>query len=230
MARPRGSKNKPKDGQPQSAAPSPGIGDNSGLTDEKRQTLTVHHKGRYVEALANKKKYDKAFKDICKLAVSDLGENAVDDIKDLISLETPEGEALMKANIERQLRIARWKGLAMGTQSDWLHQGDVTPITERAAAEGLMAGLEGKVCSSPYHGEAEQAWIDAWHKGQAQLAKGIKPMEPAPQNGNGGGDFSEALDDDRDLRPTNLRQADADRAAEAAAVAAGQPVEPASLN
>lgn len=170
-----------------SPATAAGVGHNSGaetLNDKDLQALTVHHKGKYVESLANKKKYDKEFRDACKKAVADLGDNAVDDIKDMILLETEEGEAKIKAQIDRRMRIARWMALPLGVQSDFLWQPDRTPLVDRAKAEGFMAGLSGNVnCMPPYDGEPGQAWISAWHDGQAKrVRENIKPtseLKPA---------------------------------------------------
>lgn len=197
--RPPGSGNKKKGDKPEEvpSAPTPAPGHNSGrtieaLSDDQQQALFLQHKKKYKDALGVKKEAAADFLNICKIAKADLGEHAVADIKEAILLETEEGEAQMKARIERHLRIARWMALPLGTQADFVIGTDLRPLDERAEAEGKKAGMEGERCSPPYHGDAEQAWLRGWHDGQAVLvAKNIKKPEPD------GGDFDDAIENEK---------------------------------
>src|SRR6266704_7010030 len=93
----------------------PTIGQNSTLTDEEKRALTLHHKGLYqaADALVEKAKADRTA--IADLAKSDLGKGALADIKDLI---TANSDKKMKAVVERVMRLARYAGLAIGTQTN----------------------------------------------------------------------------------------------------------------
>lgn len=164
-------------GETQEAA-APGVGHNQ-LTDDQRAALTFHHKRKYEAALALKKKAEADFKNACKVAKSELGDDAVADIKDMIALDTEEGEARLKAEAARIAKVARWMGMPVGSEPD-MFSTDRTPAVDRAFALGRKAGLAGENCSPPHSPETEQhkRWMEGFHEGQAVLAKGIKPLTP----------------------------------------------------
>lgn len=178
---------------------SPGPGHNlEQLTDDQRHALTAQHATKYEAGLKAKKAADADFKNVCKVARADLGDTAIDDIKDLIAGSTPEGEKALKARLqaeeERQQRIARWLGLTAGTQSSMFDEEDRTPSSDRAFADGKRIGLAGGNFSTSHAPGTEQynRALEGYHEGQAVLAAGFKkPTQPA--------------DDERDLRPSNLR-------------------------
>lgn len=154
------------------------------LSDDQLHALTASHAKHYETALAAKKAHDKAFKDVCKRAHADLGDSAVIDIKDMLAASTPEGEAALKARIqaeeERQKKIARWLGLAPGTEPSMFDE-DRTPAVDRAFADGKRVGLAGGRCDPPHAPETEQhgKWMEGFHEGQAVLSKGFKPLSAA---------------------------------------------------
>lgn len=164
MGRPKGSKNKPKIIH---TDPPPAPGHNA-LTDEQMQALFFQNKRSYEAALAVKKKADADLKNVCKRAKSDLGEGAVERIKYALELETEEGEAKLKARITRQIEVARWMGLEVGTQADLFGE-DRTPGDERARAEGKRAGMEAKERKAPYDPSTSQhrEWMAGYDEGQA---------------------------------------------------------------
>ena len=151
--------------------PENGIGHNA-MTDDQLAALFFMHKKSYSAALAAKKETDAAFRNCCKLAKSELGEDAVDSIKDAILLETEEGEAKIKARIERQLRVARWMAVPFGNQSDLFSDvADRTPAVDRAHAAGKRAGMEGAPNKPPHDPSVPQfdAWMEGWSAGQAAI-------------------------------------------------------------
>lgn len=162
-----------------------GIGHNSpppDLTDADLEALAFQHKKSYSAALATKKAADAALKNVCKLAKAELGADAVDTIKDMIALETEEGEAKLKAKIERQLRAARWMAVPLGNQAELF--GDVidrTPAIERARAEGRRVGMEGGDKKPPYDQTVPQhdAWMAGWDDGQASIIRVQKLRDDA---------------------------------------------------
>lgn len=142
------------------------------LTDDQLQALFFQHKKKYETVLAAKKEADAAFKNACKLAKSELGDDAVLSIKDAIGFETEKGEATIKASIERQLRVARWMAVPLGSQSDFFNDfTDRTPAVDRARAEGKKAGLEGVTMKPPYATTLPQydQWVEGWHEGQKAI-------------------------------------------------------------
>lgn len=172
MGRPKGSKNRSTD----SVALPPGEDKtghnaNGGLTDEQRQALFFQHKKSYQAKLAAKKETDAAFKNACELARAELGKDAVDEIKDAILLEADEGDAILQARIERQLRIARYMGAIAGTQFEMFAGPDRTPAVDRAREEGRRSGMQGETLRSPYDPGLPQndAFIEGWHLGQKAL-------------------------------------------------------------
>lgn len=144
---------------------------NSELTAEHRRALGFHHKEHYAVALAAKKKAEADFKNICKRALAD--GISTDDIKLLIKLDSPEGEAELRAELNRQIEVARWAGSEVGTQFSFLDEPDRTPIEERAYEEGKVAGYKAAAAQPPYEGAAEQEWLRGYHDGQQTLMSAL---------------------------------------------------------
>ena len=152
-------------------------GHNSKLSEEQEKGLHLSsHVPLYERTLKAKKEADAAFKNACKQIKSEGG--SVEDIKLTIQLRTPAGEAKFKELLERQRRIADWNNLAVGSQG-WLLDEDRRPLVDRAKKDGEKAGLEGADCKSPHAPgtEANEAWIEGWHKSQAVLAAGFKKKD-----------------------------------------------------
>lgn len=142
-------------------------GHNSQLTDDERRALTLHHKQLYeaADALVEKAKDDR--KAVADLAKSDLGKGAVADIKALIEFADI---TKARGQIETAMRLARWCGMPVGTQSHMFE----APADRRE--DGKIAGMEGKACQPPQHlAQVEaQKWIEGWHEGQTILASAFK--------------------------------------------------------
>jgi len=153
---------------------------NSTLTEDEQRALLFQHKGAYEKALADKKAADARLKNVCKIAKAELGKGAVADIKDAIALEQPEGEAAHRAEIERQLRIARWMGASVRTQFSFSE--DMTPSVDRAYEEGKRAGLKGDPASPPHDPSVPQygKWMEGWHAGQGVLASDFRKKIDMP--------------------------------------------------
>lgn len=155
-----------------------GIGDNQ-MNDEQRYSLIGQYRPRYEKCLLAKKIADKDLKDLGKLVKADLGDDGMDQIKALIEGHTPEGEAAIKARIERDIQVLRWLGVPIGSQGDLFPDNDPTPIIERAFNEGKRQGLAGETHSNPHHHttEAYRAHHDGYAAGQQTLAQGFKPLD-----------------------------------------------------
>lgn len=181
MARPKGSKNRPKIIAANTNAAAPPPANHNQLTDEQRQSLFFQHKQKYEHMLGLKKKADADFKNACKLAKSEVGDDAVERIKYAIELETEEGENRLKERILRQAEVARWMGLPIGAQGALFGE-DRTPADDRARDEGKRAGMEGKERRSPYDPATSQAraWMEGYDAGQdvnrSLMKDAIKPL------------------------------------------------------
>jgi hypothetical protein len=145
------------------------------LTEDENRVLIYQHKAAYQVA---KKAVDDARAEllrVCKLAKSECGKSAVVDIKDLILLEQPKGEDALRADIERQLRLARWANAKVGTQFSF-DEIDKTPDVDRAYQLGKTAGLKGEVKRPPFDASVPQyaRWMDGWNDGQAVLVSSFR--------------------------------------------------------
>lgn len=184
MGRKPGSKNKPKLAPVGAASAGPGHNRTiEQLSDDQLQGLTrqlAEKRGRLVQA-EQKAKADRMNHD--RLIKSELGEHGLADIKLLEKLETPEGEKELKERREREIRIARWAGLAMGAQGEF--ELDRRPAAEKAFDDGKRTGMKGEDCKPPHAPgtEAYDEWIRGWHDGQAVLAGGFRkgPDPEAPE-------------------------------------------------
>lgn len=149
----------------------PSVGQNSTLTDDEKRALTLHHKRAYeaADALCEKAKADRTA--VGDLAKSDLGKGALADIKDLILASS---DKKMKAVVERAMRLARYAGLAIGSQTNLFE-----PVVDHAD-QGKVAGMEGQTCEPPKSlaQDAAQKWIAGWHDGQTVLASAFKKKRP----------------------------------------------------
>lgn len=145
------------------------------LDDDQRQVLFFQHKRTYESALAAKKTATANFLNATKLARADLGKGAIKDIKTAIQLEEDGGEEVLRAEIENQLRVARWMGAPLGSQADLFGDADRTPLADRAFAEGKRDGLAGKACKTDHapSTEAYRFYMSGYQEGQtAAIAKG----------------------------------------------------------
>lgn len=185
MGRKPGSKNKPKLAP---VAPTGGRpGDNrtmEAINDDQLQALTRQLAQKRSKLVAEEKTAKANRMNHDRLIKSELGEHGLKEIKLLEELETPEGEKEFKARREREMRVARWAGLPVGSQGEF--DLDRRPIEEKAFEDGKRAGMKGDDCKPPHAPgtEAFDAWIKGWHEGQAVLAAGFKqkPADPgAPE-------------------------------------------------
>jgi hypothetical protein len=149
----------------------PTAGQNSALTDEEKRALTLHHKRKYeaADALVERAKAERTA--IADLAKSDCGKGALGDIKDMIIADS---DKKMKALLERTMRLARWAGLPVGSQ---------TSLFERVVdhlEDVKTAGMSGDKCEPPKNlaQDAAQAWTMGWHEGQPILMAAFKKKRP----------------------------------------------------
>lgn len=153
------------------------------LSEDQIYSLTEQHRKRYETLLAGKKTADTALRNFCKIIKADLGSEGLQDIKDLIVMSTPEGEASVKAKMERQARIMRWMNIPIGTQGALFGEPDRTPLKERAFNDGKRQGLAGETQSNPHHQstEAYHAHNEGYEAGQDQLRKGFGRLDNTPK-------------------------------------------------
>ena len=179
MARPKGSKNKPKTDQADGKAKSGngGLGHNgppAELTEDQKQALAIHHKANYEAKLAAKKKGDAELKNACKLAKAEITwTDGVGLIKDMILAESEEGEAELRARMNRAMLAAKYMAAPLGSQFDMFDDEDRTPAVDRAFAEGRRDGMADKQLQNPYDPAVPQAdqYAEGWHEGRKARAE-----------------------------------------------------------
>lgn len=198
MGRPKGSRNKPKNGAAHDDEGSaPEAGHNSTppeLTDDEKRALFFQHKGHYSKALEAKKQSNAAFKAVCKRAKAQCGPDAIADIKDAIAFEAPEGKVLFSAEIERKHRVARWLGLSVGAEPTFWDV-DRAPQDEREYDLGKQAGMVGETGTPPATVRDTDVWMRGWHDGQGVLLSAIGKTKPA----------ADAFEEGGDVRPDFLK-------------------------
>jgi hypothetical protein len=160
----------------------PAIGDNK-LTDDELRTLAFQHRDAYARALELKKAADASFKNVCKHAKAEMGDGAVDVIKDLIALQDPEGEAEIRAKLKLRADAMRWAGLPLGTQIELaLGEVDRQPAVDRAFDEGKKMSAEGKPAKPVYDPSTPQyrAFMDGYAEHQAVLLSTVGRGDSPP--------------------------------------------------
>jgi hypothetical protein len=134
------------------------------LNDDDLATLTYQHKGRYETTLAAKKKADAEFKNACKRARSELGDEAIDDIKQLIEIEDDEEAAKSKysTRVQRIMRVAKMAGMTLAVQLD-MFGGKNSKHYE----DGKRSALKGEPRTPPKHLSVSGAEYQDWLRGHA---------------------------------------------------------------
>lgn len=212
MARPKGSKNRPKsDAPPAGGGPGHNSGQSvEGLDDDRLHALTRHHMLKRAalitaekSAKASRMNYDKTIK-------ADLGSDGLKDIKLLEELSNPDNQAAREKDVQnevqRQLRVARWAGMAIGDQGDLFGE-DTRSQREKGFEMGKRDGMEGKPASPPYSPQTEGSigYLEGYQEGQKAIFS-IKPVttpDDAPgiisgtiNDGNGPDEFDSSSDSD----------------------------------
>jgi ribosome modulation factor len=172
MGRPKGSKNKPKDGE------TPTVGHNTAdLSDAEKQALLVRGIADLETMIADKDEIVAEIRTQRKRLVS-YGFEAFEIDYALKLRKSEDAEAIERRR--REAVIARWLNHPIGTEPELpLDQVDRTPDVDAAFVAGKVAGAEGKSANSPHALGTEQNehWMRGWHEAQASLASGFKKLE-----------------------------------------------------
>lgn len=152
-----------------------GAGHNSNaLSDDQQRALGFHHKRLWQVALDAQKAAAAEVKKAEKRAVADGISKA--DLKLMRDLDGKAGDAALRVEIERTLRVARWMGAEVGEQFSFDDIPNRAPVTERAFERGKRDGMSGATAVTPegYTGESEQEYLRGWHDGQAILFSALE--------------------------------------------------------
>jgi hypothetical protein len=159
-----------------------GIGHNSkaappDLTEEQRMALAHQWKKKYQADLGAKKAADAVLKNTGKLIKAELGADGLDLIKDMILLETDDGEEKLRARAERAKRAAMYMAAPLGSQFDFFE--DRMPAEDRAFAEGKRDAMAGEALVNDYDPSVPQhnAYAEGWHAGQRAVIDAQKARD-----------------------------------------------------
>lgn len=167
------------------------------LSDDQRLALTLQHKKKYEAALAAKKKAGAEFLNCAKLIKSELGDDGIADIKDMIASESDGFEERLTAELQRQERLARWLNLQIGTQGGLFDTSHSPSQDEKGYVEGKRAGLQNEICKPPYGAGTDgyNGYMRGWHEGNAvftttitEQKKGAAILLRSPDNEPAGED------------------------------------------
>jgi ribosome modulation factor len=178
MGRPKGSKNKAKDGE------TPAVGHNTAeLSETEKQALLVRGIADLETMIEEKNEIVAEIRTQRKRLIS-YGFEAFEIDYALKLRKDTDDEAI--ARRRREEVIARFLNHPIGTQPELPLDGiDRTPAVDKALIDGKIAGAEGKTAHSPFSPgtEQDQSWMKGWHEAQASLASGFQKLEaaePAP--------------------------------------------------
>lgn len=152
---------------------------NAPQMDPKMRELALSHRDKFLrlqKALASAQVNMRAFgKEVKEDGLS------MRQIKLMVELATPEGEAAWRALIASDLMAAQWQGAGIGQQLVLFLEPDRTPAVDIAFDEGTQASMTGGSPKPPYHPSTPQytSWIKGFQEHQATLAEGFKKLEPA---------------------------------------------------
>lgn len=132
-----------------------GVGHNSTLSADQRLGLARIHLRAAKDLIARRKAVQAEDRQFGKVVKLDLGENGLEQIKIMIAMETPEGEAKVKAKLQAQSQAASW---AAGDDGQFdMFAGQLKPTETQAFIDGKLAGMDGMALRNPYGPETVDA-------------------------------------------------------------------------
>lgn len=162
--------------------------------DQIFSLLASQYRPMFETSLEAKRNADKAAKSAasahktaCKKIIVEMGDDAVDKIRDMIKLDEDGGEEKMRAVIARQIWVARYMAAPLGTQFSLLGE-DRTPAVDTAANIGRAEGLGGKRFDPSRWGQGTEqlaSYEKTFYVGQEEMMRAkLLPLEPPPPIGD----------------------------------------------
>ncbi len=161
------------------AAPKPvETASNAPQMDPKMRELALSHRDKFLrlhKALASAQANMRVFgKEVKEDGLS------MRQIKLMVELSTPEGEAAWRMMVASDLMAAQWQGAGIGQQLVLFLEPDRTPAADIAYDEGQQDSMTGKSPNPSYHPSTPQysSYLKGYQDHQASLAEGFKKLEP----------------------------------------------------
>ena len=151
--------------------------------DRDMQNLARVHRDKYVQLRAAQLKASAAMKNLGKTIKAD--GLTLRQIKLMVELSTPEGEAAFKSLVANDLLAAQWQGAAIGAQLQLFIEPDRTPAVDIAYEQGIQDAMDAKSAISPYdpsvpqHTEYLRGYSDEQER---RMRKGFKQLEPEAED------------------------------------------------
>lgn len=171
------------------------------LTEDQQAALFFQHKNAIVALKEKLASVNGSLRSAYKTAKSEGFTKK--EIDFAIALEKDEDDKIQKDR-HRQNQIARWMGVALGTQGELELEPDRRSVEERAAAEGKKAGMNGEALNPPYApgNPGYDAYVENWHIGQAaifsieKMKSETELLRPESEDEGQEDDFNAAADSD----------------------------------
>lgn len=172
---------KPKAPKPDPKSAAPQVAGSNSI-DRDQQNLARHHRDKYIVAKAALSKAQRGMQALGKLVKAD--GLTMRQIKLMVELQTPEGEAAFRANVAADLLAAQWQGAQIGSQLQLFLEPDRTPSEDMAYEEGVQDAMDGKTATPKYAPSVpqHQRYMAGYHDETARRVKdGIKDdVKPNP--------------------------------------------------
>src|ERR1700756_664222 len=124
------------------------LNDNVPKADPEMRELARHHRDKYVKLKESLSKAQRAMQSWGKEVKAD--GLTVRQIKLMVELSTPEGEAAWRMTIANDLIAAQDQGAAIGQQLSLFLEPDRTPAVDVAYDLGVQDSIDGKAAKSPF--------------------------------------------------------------------------------
>lgn len=151
---------------------------NEPKADPQMRELARHHRDKYVKL---KERLGKAQADMRLLGKEVKGDGlSMRQIKLMVELSTPEGEAAWRMTVANDLIAAQYQGAAIGQQLALFLEPDRTPAVDIAYDLGVQDSIDGKAAKPPFDPSVPQheKYMAGYHaETERRLKAGIQKLE-----------------------------------------------------
>ncbi len=151
--------------------------------DQQMRTLAILHRDKYAKLKAAKSKINQDLRELGKTIKED--GLTVRQIRLMLELSTPEGEAAFRMSVASDLIAAQFQGAAIGSQLALFLDPDKVTAVSGSVNDAYDLGVDecakGKTARSPYLTSPEtQSYLKGYTDEQERRVKaGITKLEPA---------------------------------------------------
>lgn len=153
-------------------------GDNQIKADPELRALAISHRDKYAKLKEALSKAQRNMQSFGKEVKAD--GFTMRQIKLMVELSTPEGEAAWRMTIANDLIAAQYQGAAIGQQLSLFLEPDRTPAVDIAYDQGVQDCIEGKTARSPYDPSLPQtqSYLKGYADEQDRRMNKFKKLNP----------------------------------------------------